>query len=180
MGTQHLEVDSFASFEDASLEDASAAPDDKTTALDEVALATPRREEPGPLPTVCSARLVKVGPLDVTIAWRGSEEPQRALVASEVDRELLLEAFAAHTSVLVERAGNEVPIVIGLLQTRRPREVLVSGERIEIRADREILLRTGRAALRLRDDGEIELVGTRVSAVSRGLFRLVGRMLRLN
>ncbi|MEZ4311015.1 MAG: hypothetical protein R3F14_23480 [Polyangiaceae bacterium] len=43
-----------------------------------------------------------------------------------------------------------------------------------------MLLRAGRAALRLREDGDVELVGSRISAASRGLFRIVGRILRLN
>ena len=148
--------------------------------LDELAMATPKRVETEASPFVRSARLIHVGPLDVTIAWRGSNEELRALVASEVDRELLVEAFETRSPVLVERAGDETPVVIGLVQTRRPRDVKVTGERVEIRAEREILLRTGHAGLRLLADGEIELVGTRVSAISRGLFRIVGRMLRLN
>lgn len=153
---------------------------DTRDVLEEVALATPLRLDPPVTATIRSARLVEVGPLDAVIAWRGSDEPVRALVAHEVDRELLRDALKTRTPVLVEREGADTPIVVGLLQTSRPKEVLLAGERVEIRAEREILLRTGRAGIRLRDDGELELVGSRISAVSRGLFRLVGRMLKLN
>jgi hypothetical protein len=148
--------------------------------LEEVALATPVRPSPAPLPVVRSARLVDLAGVDAVITWRGSDERVRALVASEVEPELLLEALKSRTSVLVECDGDGTPIVIGLVQTSRPRDLVLSGERVEIRADREVLLRTGRAGLRLRDDGEVELVGARISAVSRGLFRIVGRMLKLN
>ena len=51
---------------------------------------------------------------------------------------------------------------------------------LTIDAAEELVLRAGRAALRLREDGDVELVGSRISAASRGLFRLVGRILRLN
>ena len=43
-----------------------------------------------------------------------------------------------------------------------------------------MFLRSGRAALRMRGDGDVELVGSRIATMSRGLYRLVGRVLRLN
>jgi hypothetical protein len=43
-----------------------------------------------------------------------------------------------------------------------------------------VLRVAGRGAIRIRGDGDIEIVGSRISAASRGLFRLVGRILRLN
>ena len=49
-----------------------------------------------------------------------------------------------------------------------------------IEAEREILIRSGRGAMRIREDGDIEVVGSRISTMSRGLFRIVGRVLRLN
>jgi len=148
--------------------------------LDEVAEATSARDVVHPVPALRTARLVELVGLDAVIAWRGSDERLRALVAHDVEPALLREAFFAKQPVLVEFAHGEVPIVVGLLQTRRSAEVVVTGERIELNAARENLLRTGRAGIRLREDGEVELVGSRVSAVSRGLFRIVGRMLKLN
>ena len=34
--------------------------------------------------------------------------------------------------------------------------------------------------MRIREDGDVEIVGSRIAAMSRGLFRLVGRVLQLN
>ena len=57
------------------------------------------------------------------------------------------------------------------------RNVGCRGEDIEAGS---VVLRAGRGALRLREDGDVELVGSRISTMSRGLFRIVGRVLRLN
>jgi hypothetical protein len=70
--------------------------------------------------------------------------------------------------------------VVGVLQTRIPRELTLKADKIHIDARHELLLRSGRGAMRIRQDGDVELVGSRISAMSRGLFRLVGRVLRLN
>jgi hypothetical protein len=67
-----------------------------------------------------------------------------------------------------------------VLQTRLPEVVTLRAAEVEIDASRSLTLRSGRAGLRLRADGEVELVGSRISAASRGLMRLVGRVLRLN
>ena len=74
---------------------------------------------------------------------------------------------------------SEAPLVVGVLHTRRPRAIRLKAATIEIEGDEEVLVRAGRGALRLRADGEIEVVGSRISAASRGLFRIVGRILRL-
>jgi hypothetical protein len=67
-----------------------------------------------------------------------------------------------------------------VLQRRLPSTVQLTGQTVVIDAERELLLRAGRAAIRLRDDGDIEMVGSRIMTMSRGLFRIVGRVLRLN
>jgi hypothetical protein len=71
-------------------------------------------------------------------------------------------------------------VIVGVVQTRVPREVTLKASTITLEAEREILLRAGRSALRLREDGDVELVGSRIVTASRGLLRLVGKMLRLN
>jgi hypothetical protein len=112
------------------------------------------------------------------IRWRGATDPVEADLAPEVEPELIEQAVEERALVMVETAPR--PAVVGILQTRRPRELRLEAAKIEIDAREEVLLRSGRAALRLRQDGDIEIVGSRISAASRGLFRLVGRILRLN
>ena len=131
-------------------------------------------------PGLRTARVVAVDGRRAKVALRGSHEALDATLAPEVEGDLVEEAAAQKDSVLVEIEGDGAIVVVGLVQTRRAREVRVTGEKIVIEAEREVLLRAGRAALRLREDGDVELVGSRISAASRGLFRIVGRILRLN
>jgi hypothetical protein len=96
-----------------------------------------------------------------------------------VDRVFLLDAIAEGQSLLIEAADGE-PWVVGVIATRAPERLRLHGKQVEIEASEELVLRAGAAGMRFRSDGDIELAGSRISALSRGLFRLVGRMLRLN
>ena len=82
--------------------------------------------------------------------------------------------------VLVESDGRGHLCVVGMLQTRVPEVTKLQGRIIEINASDSLTLKSGRAGLRFRADGDVELVGSRISAASRGLLRLVGKALRLN
>lgn len=132
------------------------------------------------VPGLRAARIVALDGRTARVTVRGGRDEIEAALAPEVERELIEDAIAHKDSVLVEVEADGTTVVVGVVQTRRPREVHVKGEKIVIEAEREVLLRAGRAALRLREDGDIELVGSRISAASRGLFRIVGRILRLN
>jgi hypothetical protein len=124
------------------------------------------------------ARLVSIGGGAALIAWRGSDVRVAALLAPGVEIDLLEQTIEDSGMVLVE--DGPPPLLVGVLQTRRPRELKLSAETVTIEGEQEVLIRAGRAAIRLRADGDIEIVGSRISAASRGLFRLVGRILRLN
>jgi hypothetical protein len=115
-----------------------------------------------------------------TLELRGQAGPIDALVAPEVDPAVVAGALESGDAVLVETIAGEVPAIVGVLLTRRPRELRLRAGTIHVEGDEEVLIRAGRAAIRLRADGDIEVVGSRISAASRGLFRIVGRMLRLN
>ena len=101
-------------------------------------------------------------------------------VASDVDDALLALALQNGDSVLVELVPNEPPIIVGMLQTRMPSKVHIAADEVHFEAAKVLVLRAGRAALKLHEDGEVELLGTKINAVSRGLFKIVGRVLRLN
>jgi hypothetical protein len=124
------------------------------------------------------ARVVSVSKGSATIAWRGSPSPVAASLAPEVEPELIADAAASRGAVLVE--DGSPPLIVGLVQTSRPRELKLRAGSVVLEGEEEVLIRAGRAAVRLRADGDIEIVGSRISAASRGLFRLVGRILRLN
>ena len=125
-----------------------------------------------------TARLLSVGNGVALLSWRGSDAPVGAAVAAGIEMTLLEEVVEDGGVVLVEEGPR--PLVVGVLQTRRPRELKLRAGTVTVEGEREVLIRAGRAAIRLREDGDIEIVGSRISAASRGLFRLVGRILRLN
>jgi hypothetical protein len=132
------------------------------------------------LPPLSTARIVKLTGRRVELALRGRRETVEAEVDPEVDGEVLLEAHANGDLCLVEQGEDGGLFVIGVVRQKRPSTLELSADTVTIDAKREVLLRAGTAALRLRHDGDVELVGSRISAASRGLFKLVGRMLRLN
>jgi hypothetical protein len=127
-----------------------------------------------------SAQLISVDGRQATINLRGEPAPMLADVASEVEDELLALALKNGDSVLVEFVPNTRPLLVGMLQTRVAREFHVAAEEVHLKAAKVLVLRAGRAALKLHEDGEVELLGTKINAVSRGLFKIVGRVLRLN
>lgn len=147
------------------------------TPIAEAAPQVPAQPAPEGIRT---ARLAKVSGRKASITLRGRPDPIEATIAPEVEPGIVADAHANGDSVLVELAAGEVPLVVGVLQTRRPREIHLKAGSIQIEGDEEVLIRSGRGALRLRADGEVEVVGSRISAASRGLFRIVGRILRLN
>jgi hypothetical protein len=124
------------------------------------------------------ARIISVTGAAALIAWRGNTARVGALLAPGLEVELLEQAVEDGGMILVEEGPP--PLVVGVLQTRRPRELKLRAGTVIIEGEQEVLIRAGHAAIRLREDGDVEIVGSRISAASRGLFRLVGRILRLN
>jgi hypothetical protein len=160
-------------------EDAASAPADPSIArlLEHVSAEV---VAPEPAPPLRTARVVSMTGGGVQIAWRGRGEAVEAELDDGVDAELVRRAMAGGDRVLVEIDPALGPLVVGVVQRRIPEKVEIRGETVVIEAEREILLRTGRGAMRIREDGDIEVVGSRISTMSRGLFRIVGRVLRLN
>jgi len=144
------------------------------------------RTEPSSSPALGTAVGLRVGqPVAVrgravTVRYRGAEGDIRAELAPGVAPDLVAQCISSGNAVLLEALPNETPMVVGVLQTQMPEDLTFHARRVLLEADEEIVLRSGHGALRIRQDGEIELVGSRISALSRGLFRLVGRILRLN
>jgi hypothetical protein len=131
-------------------------------------------------PGMRTARVARVEGRKAQILLRGKDAPVEADIAPEVDPELVADAHASGDAVLVEQYEGEPPLVVGILQTKKPREIHLRAATVHIEGDQEVLLRSGRGAVRIREDGDIEILGSRISAASRGLFRIVGRILRLN
>ncbi|MGZ3419345.1 MAG: hypothetical protein ACXWUG_08790 [Polyangiales bacterium] len=145
-----------------------------------VAAAAPAKKAAPQNVSLRMARVHTVAKRAAEISFRGARDKVLAALAEEVETEVVAGAAASRDLVLVEVSGDAVPVIVGVVQTRIPREVTLKAGTITLEAEREILLRAGRSAFRLREDGDVELVGSRIVTASRGLLRLVGKMLRLN
>jgi hypothetical protein len=143
-----------------------------------LARATPAAEAPRAY--LSMARVASVKGNDAQIVFRGKAAPTAARIDDGVDRALVAGAAARGDMVLVEVEPGALPIIVGMVQTRVPETLELRADKIVIEAGQELLLRSGRGALRIREDGDVELVGSRISTLSRGLFRVVGKILRLN
>ncbi len=175
----------------ALIEDVQTNPPD-VEAPPKISLETLLDESPAPLgqthgalpelsPTVTrSAKIIRVAGRKATVTFRGDSTEFDVTIPSDVDPEFIAEAHAAGQNVMVEWTRGAEPVIVGVLQTRNPRELHLKAESIHIEGEREVLFKSGRGALRIREDGDVELIGSRISAASRGLFRIVGRLLRLN
>lgn len=148
--------------------------------LERVVAPVAAESAPDRLPTLCTARVLAVDAAGARLAIRGRAEPLVAAIADEVDREIVERAAAVGDAALVEVVPGGAPVVVGVVQRRVPEDVEIRAATVTIEAEREVVLRAGRSALRIREDGDVELVGSRLLAMSRGLFRIVGRVLRLN
>lgn len=109
----------------------------------------------------------------------GADGAEWVEIAPHVDGGLVDRAMTERSLVLLGE-WNAQAHIIGLIQTRLPDQTLITGKNIVVEASEQLTLRSGRAAIALRSDGALEMVGTRIAATSRGVFRLIGRALRLN
>jgi len=156
--------------------------------LEHVPASPEQATAPGPLasestagsPVLRTARVANIDGSEAQIVYRGRSTPVTAKIDAGVDRGLVARAMAGGEAVLVEVDPEAGPVIVGTVQTRAPEAIELKARRIVVEAEEELLLRSGRAAVRLRADGDLEVVGSRISMVSRGLYRIVGRLLRLN
>ena len=125
-----------------------------------------------------AARVLAIDDQGITIETRRGRAV--AQLDEGVDLTLVERALAEGDAVLVEQDEDGTVLVMGILQRKIPETLELRAGKVIIEGEREVLIRSGKGAMRIREDGDVELVGSRISAASRGLFRLVGRMLRLN
>jgi hypothetical protein len=159
--------------------DAARAPAAPVDALwSRVDAPAPVRLEPGAAPVLRTAQALRLEQRSATL--RIGQHEVAAVLAPDVDQTLVALAVKNGERLLVECEPGLPPVIVGVLQTKVPRELVLKAETIRIEGQREVTMLSGRAAMRMRQDGDLELVATRISAASRGFFKLVGRMLRLN
>jgi hypothetical protein len=103
-----------------------------------------------------------------------------ALAAGDVGREVAL---------LFERGDPRRPLVMGLLHRAAPREVRITregaevrvdGQRVELAAEDELVLRCGKASITLTKAGKILIRGAYVLTRSSGVNRIQGGSVEIN
>ena len=113
------------------------------------------------------------------VSTLGGDSEEWVAIAPHVDCDLIDRALSNRALALLAELNHQIHI-IGLVQTSLAEQTLITGKTIVVEASEQLTLRSGRAAIALRSDGALEMVGTRIAATSRGVFRLIGRALRLN
>ena len=116
--------------------------------------------------------------------------PVRARMTVSVETDDIGHAVA----LLFEGGDPACPLVIGRIEDRRPAaqkalrshesggpfQLSADGERVEIQARREIVLRVGKASITLTRAGKVLIRGVYLSSRSSGVNRIKGGSVRLN
>ncbi len=94
------------------------------------------------------------------------------------------EDIGAQVALMFEAGDLTRPLVIGriqrLPQTSTPAVAHLDGERLEFTAEREIVLRCGKASITLTREGKVLIRGTYLSSRSSGVNRIKGGSVQIN
>ena len=114
-----------------------------------------------------------------------SGNPQDSPVLARTIAVLSREDVGREVALLFEGTDPAKPILIGLIvqpQQQKPRRVSVyrDRERLELTADREIVLRCGNASITLTRAGKVLIRGAYVSSHSSGVNKIKGGAVHIN
>ena len=114
-----------------------------------------------------------------------SGNPQDNSVLARTIVVLSREDVGREVALLFEGSEPVKPMLIGLIaqpQPQKPRTVSVvrDGERLELTADREIVLRCGDASITLTRAGKVLIRGAYVSSHSKGVNKIKGGAVHIN
>jgi Domain of unknown function (DUF6484) len=114
-----------------------------------------------------------------------SGNPEDSPVVARATAVLTQEDVGRDIALLFEGGEPAKPIVIGVMaqpQPQQPRTVAIvrDDERLELTADREIVLRCGDASITLTRAGKVLIRGAYVSSRSSGVNRIKGGAVHIN
>ena len=119
-----------------------------------------------------------------------SGEPFPVAIGIPVADGTLVKSARLNRRAIVARLQDDAYVLVGFLRERVDTralaagpgelEVVVDGETLQLKAERQIELRCGKASLLLRADGRVVLSGTYVVSTSRGPNKVRGATISLN
>ncbi|WP_260955709.1 phage baseplate assembly protein V [Pseudomonas citri] len=105
-------------------------------------------------------------------------------LAARTTTPLSREDIGAQVALMFEAGDPARPLVIGriqrLPQTAGPVVAHLDGERLEFSAEREIVLRCGKASITLTREGKVLIRGAYLSSRSSGVNRIKGGSVQIN
>lgn len=126
---------------------------------------------------------------DGKTAYVGNPDlPDQPAVAAGTTVDLQALHIGLRVVVLLPPGASQRPVVIGVVSPvgwstgTAPQgvEVIANGQRLVVSAEREVVLRCGKASLTLSEDGCIELRGTAILSHAEGANRIRGGSVQLN
>lgn len=122
----------------------------------------------------------------VNLSGAACNEPVPARVAAAVSPRRASSWVGREVVLLVDPTRSALPVVLGVLQplaceaVEEPVQVVVDGQRIELEARDELVLRCGRASVTLRRNGRVVVRGAYVETCSEGINRVKGGSVKIN
>lgn len=149
---------------------------EKEDILESVLLETENRRIDGVVTGVLAGFNEELAPL-VIHNYSSLKIKARSLVSlskEDIDREVAL---------MFENGNPENPIIMGLMQKPLDTDsiaIFADGKVQNIKAEKEILLKCGKASILLRDDGKIVIKGTNIISRARESNKIRGGSVKIN
>lgn len=135
--------------------------------------------------------IVRVEDARVWVDFRGNPAgPVAATCTVSVSRADIDRAIATRqgAALVFEQADPKRPVLLGLVQDLLEGElaestapqVIVDGDRVEVDATRELVLRCGKASITLRANGRVTIRGVHVETRAAGTNRIKGGNVQIN
>ncbi|AZC51301.1 MULTISPECIES: DUF6484 domain-containing protein [Pseudomonas] len=110
--------------------------------------------------------------------------PSETGIAARTTTELSRDDIGAQVALMFEAGDPSQPLVIGRIQrlpeTTVPAIAHLDSERLEFTAEREIVLRCGKASITLTRAGKVIIQGAYLSSRSSGANRIKGGSVQIN
>lgn len=145
--------------------------------------------EAGPLPGVVIGELLAIADEGRTPLVMYPGQPGTAALRSRTAIDLHGGHIGRAVVLMFERGEALLPIVIGVIRAsdgwplaEAPAQVDVDsdGERMVVTANKQLVLRCGKASITLTKEGKVLIQGTYVSSRSSGVNRINGGSVQLN